>query len=165
MPPFRNKKLMLDENIQRNASNLPYFWNTKPHVVFWLSFHKSYTKWRKKTTWVFVFQKYENFEAFSNEHNPYISEGCMSFTHLEKDYLFIANVVVKMLTLKISPKVKNELEPFFLNDFTKSWVGCIFFLALIVVSKKISHKKKCLPNQLFSSKFQCISCNFTIEIK
>ena len=51
-----------------------------------------------------VFQKYENFEAFSNEQNPFISEGCMSFTHLEKDYLFIANVVVKMLTLKISPK-------------------------------------------------------------
>ena len=59
---------------------------------------------KKKTAWLFVFQKYENFEAFSNEHNPFISEGCMSFTHLEKDYLFIANVVVNMLTLKISPK-------------------------------------------------------------
>ena len=52
---------------------------------------------KKKTAWLFVFQKYENFEAFSNEHNPFISEGCMSFTHLEK-------VVVNMLTLKISPK-------------------------------------------------------------
>ena len=72
---------MLDENIQRNASNLPYLWNTKPHVVFLAEHSLSYTK---KTTWVFVFQKYE-IEAFSKEQNPFISEGCMSFTHLEKD--------------------------------------------------------------------------------
>ena len=35
---FRNERFMLDEIFQRNANNLPYFWNTKTRVVFFCNF-------------------------------------------------------------------------------------------------------------------------------
>ena len=90
----------------QTLQSLPYFWNTKSHVDFHFSFHAtlffspnkcpglcghrprhplgkkwSSTKWKtKKTTWVFIYQKYAKFWSVLLElfvkHKPLISEEC-----------------------------------------------------------------------------------------
>ena len=92
LPLFKNKKFMLAKCPIETLQSLPYFWDTKIHIVFCFSFwatlcfpnecHKcpnrlgpfirENIKWHKmeneKTTWVFIFQKYGKFWSVSLGH-------------------------------------------------------------------------------------------------
>ena len=105
--PFHSSEirgLCLMKCSSETLQNLPYFWNTKTHVVFFL-FHfvllyffpnecpglcqdrpghpllkiQSCLRW-KKSIWVFLLQKYGKFWSISQDnfikHNPLISEVC-----------------------------------------------------------------------------------------